>query len=202
MPQAVLPHLPTSPPTTLGLNGMGWGNTHISVSKTKVHHYFDNKLISLHLGEKNLTVLNLERLSKYCGYSWSTLEKPQCFHDINLLEFPGAGDPQAAEKVRTLDPVGTELPGLASVPGATPLAWRLKLENTGNDNVDKAPRLLPLSFSMEAGLLLRRPESPSSRRWILSQATIQGFWEHSHTRVFKTASISQGKNTTLRSFLA
>ena len=69
-------------------------------------------------------------------------------------------------------------------------AWRnssgLKtaLENTGNDTVDKAPRLLLQSFSMEAGLLLRRPKSPSSRPWALSQATIQGFWEHSHTSVF------------------
>ena len=65
-------------------------------------------------------------------------------------------------------------------------AWRnssgLKtvLENTGNDTVDKAPRLLLQSFSMEAGLLLRRPESPSSWPWALSQATIQGFWEQSH----------------------
>ena len=98
-------------------------------------------------------------------------------------------------------------------------AWRnssgLKtaLENTGNDTVDKAPRLLLQSFSMEAGLLLRRPKSPSSRPWALSQATIQGFWEHSHTSVFffnstphtsvfKTASTSWGKTTTLRSLLA
>lgn len=187
---------------TLGLNGMGWGNTHISVSKTKVYYYFDKELISLHSGEKNLTLLNLERLSKCRGCSWSTLEKPQCFHNIHLLEFPGAEDPQAAEKVRTLDPVGTELPGLASEPGATPPAWRLQLENTGNDTVDKAPRLLLQSFSMEAGVLLRRPKSPSSWPWALSQATMQGFWEHSHTRVFKTASTSRGKTTTVRSLLA
>lgn len=40
---------------------------------------------------------------------------------INLLEFQGAGDLQAAGKVMTLGPVDTVLLGSASGPGVTPL---------------------------------------------------------------------------------
>lgn len=65
------------------------------------------------LQSKGLTLANLE--IKQCVLK-------VCFNDSNLLEFPGAGDLQAAEKVRTRDPADTALLGLAWEPGVTPPA--------------------------------------------------------------------------------